>query len=80
MRIVVEGREYDSIDQMPPEDRLQYLFCRARKGEGGYQLEIIRPQGSAMLGMASGADALAVSPLGKGWIRAGDELAFRWLK
>lgn len=67
-------------DYPSPEDRLQYLFCRARKGEVGYELEIIRPQGSAMLGMASGADALAVSPLGKGWIRAGDELAFRWLK
>lgn len=67
-------------DYPSPEDRLQYLFCRARKGDDGYGLELIRPQGSAMLGMASGADALAVSPLGKGRVRAGDKLPFRWLK
>ncbi len=67
-------------DYSSPEDRLQYLFCRARGRDAGYELEIIRPQGSAMLGMACGADALALSPLGKGRIRAGDQLAFRWLK
>ncbi|MBI3289569.1 MAG: molybdopterin molybdotransferase MoeA [Elusimicrobia bacterium] len=67
-------------DYPSPEDRLQYLFCRARRGDAGHELQILRPQGSAMLGMASSADALAVSPLGRGRIRAGDQLAFRWLK
>ena len=67
-------------DYPSPEDRQQYLFCRARRAAGGYELEIIRPQGSAMLGMASSADALAVSPIGTGRIRKGDTLAFRWLK
>lgn len=33
-----------------------------------------------MLGMAARADALAVAPEGIARVRAGSELAFRWLK
>jgi len=68
-----------ALDDYPaPPDRRQYLFCRARPAPGGHELEIIRPQGSAMLGMASRANALAVAPAGR--VRRGDSLAFRWLK
>ena len=67
-------------DYPKPKDRRQYLFCRVRRGPQGYGLEIIRPQGSAMLGMAARADALAVAPEGIARVRAGSELAFRWLK
>lgn len=67
-------------DYPKPVDRLQYLFCRARPAPGGYALEIIRPQGSAMLGMASRANALAVAPAGVDRVRRGDALGFRWLK
>lgn len=67
-------------DYPKPADRLQYLFCRARPAPGGYTLEIIRPQGSAMLGMASRANALAVAPAGGDRVRRGDTLGFRWLK
>lgn len=67
-------------DYPKPADRMQYLFCRARPAAGGYELEIIRPQGSAMLGMASRANALAVAPAGSDRVRRGDALGFRWLK
>lgn len=67
-------------DYPKPADRRQYLFCRARPAPGGYALEIIRPQGSAMLGMASRANALAVAPAGIDRVRRGDVLGFRWLK
>jgi molybdopterin molybdotransferase len=63
-----------------PLDRVQFLFCVAQPMDGAFQLEIIRPQGSAMLGMASGANALAVAVEGVGRIRPGDVLPFRWLK
>ncbi|MCR4295835.1 MAG: molybdopterin molybdotransferase MoeA [Elusimicrobia bacterium] len=67
-------------DYPKPADRRQYLFCRAVRDEDGYELEIIRPQGSAMLGMASRANALAVAPAGLDRVRRGDVLGFRWLK
>lgn len=61
------------------EGRRQYLFCRAAAEGEGYALEVIRPQGSAMMGMACRANALALSPAGAA-VRPGDALAFRWLK
>lgn len=67
-------------DYPKPADRRQYLFCRAVRSGDGYALEIIRPQGSAMLGMASRANALAVAPAGIDRVRRGDTLGFRWLK
>ncbi|MBI5247615.1 MAG: molybdopterin molybdotransferase MoeA [Elusimicrobia bacterium] len=67
-------------DYPKPEDRRQYLFCRAEPASGGYELTILRPQGSAMLGMASRANALAVAPSGVSRIVRGDALKFRWLK
>ncbi|MBI4061076.1 MAG: molybdopterin molybdotransferase MoeA [Elusimicrobia bacterium] len=67
-------------DYPKPKDRRQYLFCRAQPGPSGYQLSIIRPQGSAMLGMAPRANALAVAPIGVSRVSRGDTLPFRWLK
>ncbi len=67
-------------DYPKPVDRRQYLFCRAARSGDGYALEIIRPQGSAMLGMATRANALAVAPAGIDRVRRGDVLGFRWLK
>ncbi|MBI2384825.1 MAG: molybdopterin molybdotransferase MoeA [Elusimicrobia bacterium] len=68
-----------ALDDYPaPPDRRQYLFCRARPASGGYELDILRPQGSAMMGMASRANAVAVAPDGR--VRRGDVLGFRWLK
>lgn len=63
-----------------PADRRQYLFCKAASGKNGFELTIIRPQGSAMMGMATQANALALSPDGARQIKAGDEVSFRWLK
>ncbi len=63
-----------------PKDRQQFLFCRARPDGDGFALEVIRPQGSAMSKMATGANALAVARLGMGVVREGDLLPFRWLK
>ncbi|MBK8870646.1 MAG: molybdopterin molybdotransferase MoeA [Elusimicrobia bacterium] len=63
-----------------PVDRQQYLFCRTRRETETFQLDIIRPQGAAMMGMASRADALAVAPIGVSRIEPGDALAFRWIK
>lgn len=62
------------------KDRRQYLFCRAEVRSAGYDLHILRPQGSAMLGMACSANALAVAPAGDLRVKAGDPLDFRWLK
>ncbi len=67
-------------DYPKPEDRQQYLFCQAAPVPGGYELSIIRPQGSAMLGMASRANALALAPVGRSRVRRGETLKFRWLK
>jgi len=57
----------------------QFLFCRARSSGGGWALAPVRPQGSAYLGMASRADALAVVPEGRASLKAGAVLRFRWL-
>lgn len=67
-------------DYPKPADRRQYLFCAARPSAAGYELTILRPQGSAMLGMASKANALAIAPEGAGRVARGDALRFRWLK
>ncbi|MBI5631276.1 MAG: molybdopterin molybdotransferase MoeA [Elusimicrobia bacterium] len=67
-------------DYPKPKDRQQYLFCQAEREENGYKLQIIRPQGSAMLGMACKANALAIAPLGVSRVKQGDTLVFRWLK
>ena len=59
------------------------------RGEQAARRAGLTPQRQLLLLMIKGAPdgsetasvtELAVSPLGKGWIRAGDELAFRWLK
>jgi len=63
-----------------PKDRQQYLFCKAHGSENDWELEIIRPQGSAMLGMACRANALAVARIGIEQVRPGDRLPFRWIK
>jgi molybdopterin molybdotransferase len=60
--------------------RRLYLFCRASGEDGGFRLRALRPQGSAMLGMARHANALAVVPVDSAGIKVGDRLAFRWLK
>lgn len=77
-RYHLKGRALN--DYPKPKDRQQYLFCQVDQGDDGYGLRIIRPQGSAMLGMACRANALAVSPIGVSRIEEGDVLAFRWLK
>ncbi len=63
-----------------PKERQQFVFCRAEALGDEYVLSIIRPQGSAMLKMATGANALAVAPVGTALVREGDLLPFRWLK
>ena len=61
-------------------DRQQYVFCRASDGPQGFRLRVIRPQGSAMLGMAVQANALAVAPIGVSHLKKGMKVSFRWLK
>lgn len=63
-----------------PADRQQFIFCRATPEGDGFALKLIRPQGSAMLRMGAGANALALSRFGMGTVREGDRLPFRWLK
>lgn len=63
-----------------PGDRRQYVFCTVDRKDGNFELNIIRPQGSAMLAMACRADALAVAPIGVTRIDPGMELEFRWIK
>lgn len=63
-----------------PHDRQQFLFCRVTEKEKRFEIKIIRPQGSAMLGMAAEANALAMAPIGIALIDIGDPLFFRWLK
>ncbi len=60
--------------------RQQYLFCQARRDGEEFVISIIRPQGSAMLGMAARANALALAPAGVQRIRVGDILTFRWIE
>lgn len=62
------------------KERQQFLFCKARPAGDGFEIEIIRPQGSAMMGMASQANALAKAPWGAAQVMPGDTLEFRWLK
>lgn len=61
-------------------ERRQYLFCEAIAENEHFNLRILRPQGSAMMGMAAKANALAVSPSGTQGVKPGDTLLFRWLK
>lgn len=63
-----------------PSGRRQFLFAQARSKGHGFELHIIRPQGSAMMGMAVSANVLALAPEGARKINAGDDIAFRWLK
>lgn len=60
--------------------RQLYLFCRTRSKGGDFSLEIMRPQGSAMIGMAVQADAIAIVPAGGHGVRPGDSLAFRMIR
>jgi len=61
-------------------DRQQYIFCRAQESPAGYRLTVIRPQGSAMMGMACRANALALGPAGVKTLEPGTMVKFRWLK
>ena len=65
-----------------PKDaaRQQYLFCQASERSDGFRLRVIRPQGSAMLGMAVQANALAIAPIGLSRLKKGMKVSFRWLK
>jgi molybdopterin molybdotransferase len=67
-------------EYVTPEARRQYLFSRVSREGSEFRIHVIRPQGSAMVGMACGANALAVAPMGTGRVGPGDRLAFRWLK
>ncbi len=67
-------------DYDTPEERQQYLFCQVSGENEDFRIHIIRPQGSAMMGMACRANALAIAPVGLGRVKAGDILDFRWLK
>lgn len=74
----VEG---EAGDDYPLRDaRRHYLFCRARFENGRWRLDILRPQGSARLAMASRANALAYAEGGPRSVREGEKLWFRWLK
>jgi molybdopterin molybdotransferase len=63
-----------------PANRRQYLFCQASSVGGNFELKIIRPQGSAMMGMATQANALALPDEDARQIKKGDDVPFRWLK
>jgi len=67
-------------EYVTPEERQQFIFCKVTRDAGEYKIHIIRPQGSAMMGMACQANALAVSPVGTRKLKPGDTLDFRWLK
>jgi molybdopterin molybdotransferase len=58
----------------------QFLFCRATQEERGFRLNIIRTGSTSMLGKIREANAMAVSEIGKGRIKPGDTISFRWLK
>jgi len=62
------------------DERRHFLFCQVRGQTGGFRVHILRPQGSAMLGMACKANALAMAPEGAQEVRPGDRIPFRWLK
>ena len=67
-------------DYPKPAGRRQYVFCRVKRKDGEFLLEVIRPQGSAMIGMASRAEAIALAPIGVSRLVPGMELDFRWMK
>jgi molybdopterin molybdotransferase len=67
-------------EYVTPEERQQYLFCQVSEAGDGFRIHIIRPQGSAMMGMACRANALAISPVGTRKVEPGDRLSFRWIK
>ncbi len=67
-------------DYPKDEKRQQYVFCRAAEFPDGFRLHIIRPQGSAMMGMAVRANALALGPIGVSRMAKGMRVKFRWLK
>ncbi|MBI2915987.1 MAG: molybdopterin molybdotransferase MoeA, partial [Elusimicrobia bacterium] len=67
-------------DYAKPEDRQQYLFCQVAGSQEGFKIQVIKPQGSAMLGMATRANALAIAPLGVRLLKRGTPVSFRWLK
>ncbi|MBI4051994.1 MAG: molybdopterin molybdotransferase MoeA, partial [Elusimicrobia bacterium] len=62
------------------EARQQYIFCQVSETSEGFRVHVIRPQGSAMLGMACRANALALAPVGVKFLEKGMGVAFRWLK
>ncbi len=74
MNGIVENR------YVTPKERQQYLFCKVSRDRGEFRLHVIKPQGSAMMGMACRANALAVSPIGMDRLEPGMVLPFRWLK
>ena len=77
-KYLLKGRVSNTFSK--PEDRQQFLFCRALSTSQGMRIEIIKPQASHMTAMAGKANALAIAPVGVARIRPGDELAFRWLE
>ncbi len=58
----------------------QFLFCRAVGEQSGFRLRVFRPGSDSLLEKIREANAMAVSPIGKGLIEPGDTLSFRWLK
>ncbi|OGR88860.1 MAG: hypothetical protein A2992_09285 [Elusimicrobia bacterium RIFCSPLOWO2_01_FULL_59_12] len=62
------------------EGRQQCVFCRVLESPSGFQVHVIRPQGSAMVGMACKANALAKIPAEARRLTKGTPVAFRWLK
>lgn len=62
------------------EGRQQFAFCRVLESASGFQVRIIRPQGSAMVGMACQANALARIPAEARHLAKGAPVDFRWLK
>lgn len=62
-----------------PKHLRHFLFCEAAQAGNRLRLKIISPQGSALLKMASRANALAVGPIGVETLKPGMELRFAWL-
>lgn len=70
----------DEDQRIRDTQRRHYLFCRAYDGENGFQIHVIRPQGSAMIGMTVNANAICVAEAGQSRIKKGEKLPFRWIK
>ncbi len=62
-----------------PKRLRHFLFCDARREGNRFRLKVIAPQGSALLKMASHANALAVGPIGVETLEPGMEMRFAWL-